>query len=505
MLLPPDVREFVPEGHLARFVVSVVESMDTADFHAHHPNDRAGRPAYNPDVLLALCLYGACLGVSSARRLEALCEVDLAFRYITANATPDHSTISRFLERNEGSFKATFLETLRLCAAEGMVKVGVVALDGTKVAASASLAANARRDALEAEVDAIVEGMIATNRAEDERYGDARGDELPESLRDPKRLKERLERLNKALGSLDEAAAADRARAAERAERLKERARQRRGSGRQPQSGTLLAVAHAEAGVEAAKARAAAKAEARAATEAKAATAGRRPGGRTPDLEREVREAEERLAEERAAWAATEEEERASARVNTTDPDSRIMKTRSGWVQGYNAQAVVTADQVIVAAAVTDQGNDVEQFVPMTEETATNLVAVGVDEEIGIVLADAGYFSDDNATAEGPDRLIATAKSWTLAQKEPTAGEPPDDASPKAAMEHRLCTEEGRALYKLRSQTVEPVFGQIKEARRLRRFRRRGLAAVGAEWNMACAAHNLLKLFRARQRAPASA
>lgn len=498
MLLPPDVREFVPEGHLARFVVEVVEHIDTSAFHSRHPNDRSGRPAYNPDMLLALCLYTLCLGVRSSRRIEALCEVDLACRYIGANSVPDHSTISRFLRDHEDAFKTVFAETLRLCAQEGMVKVGVVALDGTKVAANASLAANALRSAIEAEVEGIVEAVRAADDDEDARFGEARGDELPPSLTDPKRRKERLSRLRRCLDHLDEEHAAQEAEEQEAA---------RRAAGRRPKSGTPGAVSRAEADVAAARVRAAERARRRAATEARAAAKGRRPGGRSPDPDTRVREAEARLAAERAAYAEGREGAIKNARVNTTDPESRIMKTQRGWVQGYNAQAAVTGDQVIVAAAVTDEGNDVDQFVPMTEEAVANLADAGVEDEIDTVLADAGYFSDANAAAQGPGRLIATGNVRTLAKKMrergPSRGSPREGASPKEAMEHRLTTEEGAALYKLRGQTVEPVFGQIKEVQRLRRFRRRGLRAVSAEWNFACASHNVLKMFRRRQRAPA--
>ena len=170
------------------------------------------------------------------------------------------------------------------------------------------------------------------------------------------------------------------------------------------------------------------------------------------------------------------------------------MKTPTGWVQGYNAQAAVNEHGVVVAAAVTQDGNDVQQCQPMMAATQTNLHDVGVTDPIGIMLFDAGYLSDDNLTVEGPDRLIATGKAWKLQRQEPTSGDPPTAASPIAAMEHRLRTPDGRAAYSQRQHTVEPVFGTIKEQRGYRRFTRRGLDAVQAEWQLITATHNLLKL-----------
>jgi transposase len=483
MLLPPDVREFVPDGHLARFIVEVVEDIDTSALHARHPNDREGRPAYNPDVLLALCLYGASAGIRSSRKLEALATVDLAARYITANTVPDHATIARFLRENERAFKAIFLEFLRLCAEAGMVRVGVVALDGTKVAANASLDANASKDRIAEEADAIVGEMLATDEEENARFGpDRRGDELPPDLADRRRRKQRLGRLNQALQRIDEREAEGNAELAARTERMK-------------QAEAALTEAEAEA------------AQRVASWEAHRAETGRNPTGRPPvAVPERVRRARRRAAGARQAV----ERQRARAKApkaNTTDPDSRIMKTATGWVQGYNAQAVVTEDGVIVAAAVTDEPNDLAQFDPMVQAAQDNLATAGVEEPVGTVLADAGYCSEDNLTSPGPDRLIATTKSWKLKRKtqeeDRPSGPPSQSATPVEAMEHRLLTEEGEALYKLRSQTVEPVFGQIKEPRGLRRFRRRGRDAAESEWDLVCSVHNMLKLFRHRQRAPA--
>jgi transposase len=477
MLLPADVREYVPADHLASFIVEVVEDIDTSGLHARHANEREGRPAYDPDVLLALCLYGATAGVRSSRKLEGLCTVDLGARYITANRVPDHATVARFLREHQAAFTAVFVELLRLCAEAGMAQVGVVALDGTKVAANASLAANATRDRIAAEADAIVAEMLTADDADDARLGAARrGDEFPPELVDRRRRRPRLGRLQAALGQIDEQQA-------------------------ETEGPVRARLAKADAKLAAEQERMA-EYERRA---AEAAEQGRKPPGRPPVGEGS-RLGRARAGRARAQAAADHHRARAPARANVTDPDSRIMKTRHGWTQGYNAQAVVNQHGVILAAAVTNDHNDVAQFDPMIKAAAENLAAVGVDAEIGTVLADAGYCSDDNLTSPGPDRLIATTRSWKLRkqvrEQGHALGPPPEDATPRQAMEHRLMTQDGEALYKLRCQTVEPVFGQIKEGG-LRRFLRRGRDAVTAEWHLACSAHNLLKLFRHRQRAPA--
>jgi transposase len=503
-LLPPDLREWLPAGHLVHLVLEVVEAMDTALLHRRHPNDGQGRRAYDPDMLLALVLYCACQRVESSRRIEQLCEVDVACRYICANLCPDHATIARFLKDNQDAFERIFAETLRLCAEAGMVKVGVVALDGTKIAANASLQANAGRDKLEAEAHAIVEAIVASDAADDARLGDARGDELSADLVDPKRRRDRLARLERCLEDIVEREATSQV---PRDRRRSEAAEGRRVRGRRARPGSDAAVEQAEANLVAARVKADRRRRARVEAEAAADRAARKLRGTKPDFDRDVRDAEaalETAQQQRALLGSQAPAIKAAPQANVTDPDSRIMKSRVGWLQGYNAQAVVTADGVIVAAAVTNCADDTHEYVPMVTGACANLASVGVEDPIGTVLADAGYCSDTNLTAEGPPRLIATTKAHKLRQKlrdqhTPPSGPPPPGASPQAAMQHRLMTDEGAALYKLRSQTVEPVFGQMKEARGLRRFRRRGLAAVTSEWHFACTVHNTLKLLRHHQ------
>ena len=190
------------------------------------------------------------------------------------------------------------------------------------------------------------------------------------------------------------------------------------------------------------------------------------------------------------------------ARANPTDPESRILKNRKGYVQGFNAQAAVTEEQIIVAAEVTQEENDAKQLCPMIAKTAENIEAAGVEQKVGTALADAGYWSEANAEVDddGPERLIATTKDWrqrkTACERPPPRGRIPKDISCRARMERKLMTKRGRATYKKRSQTVEPVFGQIKDARGGKRFNLRGLDGASGEWKLLCGTHNLLKLWR---------
>jgi transposase len=497
-LLPPDVREWLPEGHLAWFVLDVVARVDTSVLHARHPNDGVGRRAYDPDMLLGVLVYAYCTGQRSSRQIERLCDVDVAYRVICANHRPDHTTIARFRQHHQDHAQRLFTDVLVLCHAAGLATIGVIAVDGTKIGADASLKANRTRDQIEAEVRAMFDEAATTDAAEDRLFGDTRGDELPAELADPRR---RGARLDAALAELDaQRVAADAARDDARSQRaVKEAnaaAQGRRLPGRKPKSSDP--VADAEAGLEAAREKAAQR---RAEIEARAARENRRPKGPAFRGGKGIAEAQARLdAAKQAAAADPDVVDTEALRVNTTDPHSRIMKSPQGWVQGYNAQAGVNDQGVVVAAAVTQDGNDAKQCAPMMAATEAALHAAGVFDPIGMLLFDAGYWSDANATAEGPSRLIATTKDYKQRKAArdlgATVGEPPGDAAPLEAMEHRLRTAEGAALYAKRSVTVEPVFGQVKDGRGFRRFMRRGLHAVDAEWQLICATHNLLKLHR---------
>jgi transposase len=435
-LMPVSVRDWLPEDHLAWFVVDAVETMDLSRFYLRYRSDGWGRAAYDPGMMVSLLLYAYCLGVRSSRQIERACEVDVAFRVIVGNLKPDYSTVCRFRSENEAELGKLFTEVLRLCAEAGLVKAGVVALDGTKIKANASLAANRTEEHIEEEVRKMLREAKEKDEAEDRLFGkDSRGDELPEELRDHRsrlaRLHECRERL---MGEKDEQVRDQR-----------EREEKRR---------------------------------------SEEASLGKRKRGRKPKGMAEVLQEGEK------------------AKANVTEPDSRIMKTGKGYIQGYNAQAVVDRGQIVIAADVTQEANDVRQLHPMTEQAQQELKAAGIEEEIGSEVADAGYWSEGNitqSTLTDPEFLIATTKDWKQRQamREQLAprGRIPQSLSHRDRMERKLLTRRGRKLYKLRGQTVEPVFGQIK-SRGCDTFMRRGFQAVRSEWKLICATHNLLKLFR---------
>lgn len=434
-LLPPNMREWLPAKHLAWFIVDAVESLDLEKFYLAYRSDGWGRAAYEPKMMTALLLYAYCLGERSSREIEKACEVDVAFRVVAGNLRPDHATICRFRAEHEEALKGLFLQVLKLCRECGLVKAGAIALDGTKMKANAALSANRDYEHLKKEVDRLFEEAKAKDAEEDRLYGkDRRGDETPAewSTREG-----RLKSLAQAKARLEAAAAAE---AAEQAEKIARR-------------------------------------------EAEEAATGKKKRGR-------------KLAE-------PDEKPKDDAKANVTDPESRIMKTRSGYVQGYNAQAAVTEDQIIVAAEVTQECNDVEQMLPMLEKVAENLKAAGAPEALETALADAGYWSEANmsgAKADGPELLIATNKDWKQrkAMREAPAprGRMPAAMTARERMERKLLTKRGRALYKLRGQTIEPTFGQIKDGRGCDGFSRRGVKAADSEWSLLCATHNLLKLWR---------
>lgn len=492
-LLPPSMRDWLPEGHLAWFVLDVVARVDTSRLHARHPRHGVGRRAYDPDMLLALLVYAYCTGQRSSRQIEGLCEVDVAYRVITANLAPDHTTIARFRQDHQAEAVQLFTDVLVLCAKCGLASVGVIAVDGTKIAASASLKANRTREQIEREVASMLADADDVDAAEDDLFGGDRGDELPVGLADPSSRKARLDAALVELERDHLERVAEQRRATEMRAGIEAAAaaKNQNVKGRAPAGHD---VELAEAALQLVRDRYAAKRER---IEAEAAAKGRKVGGKPATAGRgRIGAAEARLARARERQARWEQQQAASdrdARVNVTDADSRIMKCPQGWMQGFNAQAAVNEHGIVLAADVTRDGHDFAQCEPMIAATQANIAAAGVTEPVGIMLFDAGYFSDTNITAPGPDRLIATGKAWKLKRKHPTSGEPPHGSSPIEAMEHRLRTPEGAAAYAKRQHTVEPVFGTIKEARGYRRFTRCGLTAVQAEWQLITAAHNIIK------------
>ena len=438
-LLPPDPRDWLPEGHLAWFILDVVDQLDLQPFLRCYRADGHGHPAYNPKGLLGVLLYAYAVGVRSSRQIERRCQEDLAFRVLAGNQAPDHVTIARFRVRHQAALAGFLVESLRLCAAAGLVRLGVIALDGTKVAANAADKANRTLDKVEAEVTEILRQAAEADQREDLEHGHARGDELPAALASPTG---RLARLRQAKAQLE-------AEAAERQRRYQQRVAE------------LAAAALAK---------------------------GRQPRAHIKPRPRD-------------------EAPNPKATANITDPDSRFLHTRNGTVQGYNAQAVVTEGQVVVAAQLTQQVNDLQQLQPMLQAVDQTLAAADIHERPGILLADSGYWSIANLTSipHAPELLIWPAKTGRT-------GKPRRDGKPsasrseglRAAMFAKLSSEAGKACYARRKETVEPVFGQLKEQQGARRFLRRGLAASEAEWKLLCGTHNLLKLWHHshRQGAP---
>jgi len=435
-LLPPSITDWLAPEHLAWFVIDVVESMDLTPFYARYRTNGQGSAAWHPQLMVALLLYAYCHGERSSRKIEALCEESVPYRVITGNEKPDHCSISRFRTANEEWMKQLFVEILRLCAAAGLVNVGKVNLDGTKMKANASLAANRTEKTLGEEIERMLAEAASKDAEEDESFGmDKRGDELPEDLRTHK---DRLARLQEAKERLER-------------ERLEAEAAQRQ------------------------------KLEER---KQKEEETGKKARGKPPRSVEDVRK------------------EKESRKANATAPATRILKTRSGYVQGFNAQAVCTDEQIIVAADVTDQENDQGQYHPMMQQAQENAKAILDGDEATIQLgrADAGYCNEADLEKECEHEiLVATKKDWKrrkeMREEPPPRGRIPKHLSATERMERKLRTKRGSAEYKKRSQTVEPLFGQIKSGRGIDSFFGRELPSAQGEWNLICGTSNLLKLY----------
>jgi transposase len=428
LLLPPSLREWVPEDHLAWFVLDAVEEIDLGAFYGAYREDGWGRAAFEPAMMVALLLYAYAVGERSSRGIERRCREDLAFRVIIANRIPDQATIARFRARHEQALAATFTQVLVLCARAGLVSVGVVALDGTLLAGNASPGATRSYASIRDGVERMLTEAAQTDAAEDERLGEARGDELPAELVDARSRRERLRRCKQQL--------------------------------EQEQADELAAYQ--------------AKLAWRAGWEA---GHGRKLTGRKP------------TPPDPAAQAAR--------KINTTDPDTRLMKRAGGKaVQGYNAQVVASPEQVILAAQLGRSHNDADQLEPMVARAAETLREAGIEESIGIVLADGGYWNSSAITGvrnSGVDVLVPTQNRQRSAPRRLA----PRQGEEAQRIENVLSTPEGQALYRRRQQIVEPVFAHTKFIRRVDRFLRRGHAACEAEWQLIAATHNLLKLWRA--------
>jgi transposase len=495
-LMPPSVRDWVPEGHLVWTVLDAVCELDLSAFYAAYRADGHGRPAYEPSMMVALLMYAYARGNRSSRGIERACVEDVAYRVVAGNLVPDHSTIADFRCRHERALGEVFSGVLGLCSRAGLASIGVVAIDGTKMSANASMNANRKFGQIARE---ILAEAAETDRREDELYGDERGDELPEHLRTREGRRKALRQ------------------AKERLERERDHAPEAPADG---DDGEVAVELDPQQFVTRPQGRRAWVREGRRALEHKREREARPIAqDRTDRLFEACRRLEEELAFEHAshrayeAWrsrgiAADGSRRMApgmvkphepalapSGLVNVTDHDSRVVRTHGQPpLQGYNAQMAVNERQIVLAAEITTESPDFGHLEPMVRATQRELHEIGLGDP-AVVLADAGY--------------------WHQRQMEHIAGDgmtvlvPPDGGLRKGArpgwsgglydaMRRVLATPEGRALYRQRQITIEPVFGQIKFNRAIKRFQRRGRSACRSEWRFIAASHNLLKLHHHR-------
>ena len=364
-LLQVSMREGLEEGHLAWFVLDVVAAMDTAGLH-RRLGAGPGRPPYEPEMMVALLLYAYCGGVRSSRRIEAACRTDAAYRVICGGLVPDHATIARFVVEHERMLEGLFVEGVRLCAVAGLADLSMLALDGTKIAADAALARNRDADWIRREIDKL---MAATAQEEEPSTADAqlRAGAPVAGLGSPTGRHARLRAALAVIEAEDAAAAAD---AEQQASRAAEHARRgRQVTGRKPKNDPRAALARAEIDHSIASERLDGMRAARAANQTAAAAAGRTATG--PPYPSEIERAAHALARAdtavQAAHVAVRDAPGAAGRANITDPDSRIMSTKDGWVQGYNAQAIVNQHQIVLACEVSQNAGDVQLYEPMND------------------------------------------------------------------------------------------------------------------------------------------
>lgn len=436
-LLPPNMSDWLPSDSFAWFVIDSVDEMDIKKIYGKYRADGKGGTAYNPRMMTALLLYSYCNGERSSRVIEEFCKQNISYRVIAANQLPDHSTIARFRQENLKEIDGLFTEVLTICANAGLVKVGLVSLDGSKIKANASLDANLTRETINKKVKEMLKEAEETDRREDEEEAKTKSDKEKSAKAT---REERIERFKKSMAELKKR---EEEKKAEEERKIAER--------------KALEEAEKEKGKEV--------------------------RGRKPLLREETKEKE--------------------IKINTTDPESRIMKTRKGFIQGYNAQAVVNEEQIIIAAEVTQEENDWSQLHPMIEKAKENLAKAGVEKKIKKLTADAGYGSEDNLSKESentPEFFIAVKKDHemrkSMYEDNCPRGRSPSDLTYREKMSRKLLTKRGKAIYKKRGQTIEPVFGQIKNRQREEGFMQRGSEKCDSEWKIISLCHNLLKVWR---------
>lgn len=471
-LLPPSPMDWLPQGHLAYFILDVVGELDLRVIETRiHAKDARGTRPYAPEMMVALLLYGYCVGVFSSRKLERATYEDVAFRVLAGGEHPHFTTINGFRKEHLDVLRSLFLQVLKLCQTAGLVKFGHVALDGTKVQANASKhkAMSYERMLkteleLTREIEALLDRAEAVDASEDGRFGKGHQDEdLPDELR---RRKDRLKTIREAKARLETEAAEARARALrEQSARARERSETSEDATSRKRNATIAKNK---------------------AVQAKDLA----PDRDDDDLDPPKTSDGLPMHEPRVT---KEGKPRAKAQMNFTDPDSRIMESGGAFLQGYNCQAAVDeGHQIIVAQAVSNLSPDNGALIPLLEQTRSNC-----GRSARTTTADAGYWQP-GAPAEC-ERLKTDVYISTRRRKHNANSEPPppnDSADARQRMRAKLATDEGRAIYARRKAVVEPVFGQIKEVRGFRRFLLRGIEQVQAEWALMCAGHNLLKLWR---------
>ena len=531
-LFPPSPTDWLPEGHLAYFILELVDQLDLRVIEGRYQaKDPRGQRPYAPKMMTALLLYAYCVGEPSSRQIERWTYEDIAFRVIAGGSHPDHKSIAEFRRKHLDELKKLFSQVLKLCQKAGLVKLGHVALDGTKIEANASAhkamsyeRMKASEERLKKEIEGLLERAEAVDAREDEQYGEGgRGDwTLSGEL---ERRETRLARIQKARAELEAEAMAARAREVmERAAEAERKAQEARTGGAAPEKAGPAGQAEesGRAGGESSpgsadgpggeeeaaqreqerRSRHAQKVRAQAEEAAKRAIEMADKAGQ-PEPELSPRRPEEwpsHQAPHTAEGVPTDKAQR-----NFTDPDSRIMKRSGEYIQAYNCQvAVDSAHQIIVEADVTNQAPDPEHLIPMMSKMKANLGAL--PEKLS---SDTGFWSEENqkwCEDNGVDAYIAIGRQKHGEQmpeaapvREDLSAAEPARPPPKEVMAAKLKTAEGKAVYSRRKAIVEPVFGQIKgSARRLERFLLRGLEKVKAEWALFCLTHNILKMYRAQ-------
>jgi transposase len=490
LLMPPSLVEWLPEDHLVWTVLGAVERMDLECFNEAYRLGAAGRPAYDPAMMVALLLYAYARGNRSSRGIERACWEDVAYKVICAMRTPDHSTIAEFRRRHETEIEELFDAVLGLCREAGLVSVGVITIDGTKIKANASMDQNRSYREL---VTEILREAEETDRREDELYGEKRGDELPEQLRTPEGRRAALEDAKR------------------RIEERKGRAISEDGDVSEVKVDPELVLGR---GGRRGGRREWPRVARRELEEQREREAQPVPRDREDRLFQALGRLEENHRVDQAAndayerWRATERDtlgrvlkgnskpfippELPEGVVNLSDPDSRVMRTQGTPPrQAYNAQTAVNDKQIILAAEITVDAPDFGHLEPMLDTTVGQLARHGVNEAPEAVIADAGYWHSrqiEAITGRGIEVLVPPDGNMREGKR------PGWENGLYELMRRKLSTERGRELYAQRKISVEPVYGQIKYNRRIDRFMRRGRAAAQSEWRLVAATHNLLKL-----------